>query len=70
MQLTLPSIVFLAGTLAYLAVRVLFTRKLAAREKTVRKNTRTDTLLVALVGCGQIGIPILAMATPLLAFAN
>jgi hypothetical protein len=63
-------ILFLAGTLAYLAVRVFFMRKLAAREKSVRKTTRTDTLLVALVGCGQIGIPILAMATPLLAFAN
>jgi hypothetical protein len=70
MQLTLPSIVFLVGTLAYLAVRVFFTRKLAAREKSVRKTTRTDTLLVALVGCGQIVIPILGMATPLLAFAN
>jgi protein-S-isoprenylcysteine O-methyltransferase Ste14 len=70
MQLTLPSILFLAGTLAYLAVRVFFMRKLAAREKSVRKTTRTDTLLVALVGCGQIVIPILGMATPLLAFAN
>ena len=70
MQLTLSSIIFLAGTLTYLAIRVAFKRKLAAREKSVHKTTRADMLLVALVGFGQIGVPILALATPLLAFAN
>ena len=70
MQLTPSVLVFVAGTAAYLAIRVAFKRKLAHREKSVRRSTPGDMLLVLLVGFAQIGIPLLAWSTPLLGFAD
>jgi protein-S-isoprenylcysteine O-methyltransferase Ste14 len=70
MRLTPSVLVFLAGTVAYLAIRVTFKRKLATREKSVRRSSPADMLLVLLVGLAQIGIPLMAWATPLFDFAD
>jgi protein-S-isoprenylcysteine O-methyltransferase Ste14 len=70
MQFKMPIAVFVIGTLSYLAIRIAFKRKLSTGKKAVRRSTPTDMLLVALVAFGQIGMPLLAIATPLLAFAN
>jgi protein-S-isoprenylcysteine O-methyltransferase Ste14 len=70
MPLTPSVLVFIAGTIAYLGIRVAFKRKLATREKSVRHSTSADMFLVLVVGFAQIGVPLLAWWTPLFAFAD
>jgi protein-S-isoprenylcysteine O-methyltransferase Ste14 len=70
MQLTPSVLVFVAGTFAYLGIRIAFKRKLATREKSVRRSTPADMFLVLLVGFAQIGVPLLAWWTPLFGYAD
>lgn len=70
MPVTPSVLVFVACTGAYLAIRAVFRRKLADRQKSVRRSTPGDMLLVLLVGFAQLGAPLLAWFTPLLRFAD
>ncbi len=66
MSLPPSVVVFFAGLLAYLAIRVRFQRGLAHSDKTVNASSSGDKALVALVGAGQVLVPLLYAFTPIL----
>jgi protein-S-isoprenylcysteine O-methyltransferase Ste14 len=66
---SLSSFVFMAFTAAYLTIRGVFIRRARRQQKTDKGGTR-DRLLIALVGMGQIALPLLFVLTPALAFAD
>ncbi|MCJ0762228.1 protein-S-isoprenylcysteine O-methyltransferase [Variovorax terrae] len=55
---------FLAGLAAYLAIRVLFQRRMAVAAKAIGRSSLRDRLLVWAVIAGQILIPLVFMLTP------
>ena len=69
MHTTLASFVFMAFTAAYLSIRGVFIRRGRAQHKTDKGDAR-DRALIALVGLGQIVLPLLFVWTPALDFAN
>ena len=70
MELTTSSTAFLVATAAYLGIRGFFKRKLSAGKKAVNKSSTGDMALVGLVVAGQLIVPLLAIATPLLDWAD
>lgn len=66
---TLPSILFLVFTAAYLTIRGVFARRVR-RAKAVSKADLRDRLLVLLVATGQVVLPCVCATQPLLAFAD
>ena len=66
---SLSSFVFMAFTAAYLAIRGVFIRRARRQQKTDKGDLR-DRLLIALVGIGQIVLPLLFVWTPALGFAD
>ena len=70
MELTTSSAAFLVATAAYLSIRGYFKRKLPAGNKAVSKSSTGDMALVGLVVAGQLIMPLLAIATPLLDWAD
>ena len=66
---SLSSFVFMAFTAAYLAIRGVFIRRARRQQKTDKGDLR-DRLLIALVGVGQIVLPLLFVWTPALGFAD
>ena len=69
MNLSPSSLVFVAFLAAYLSIRGVFMHR-ARRDKAVSKADARDRVLVALVGIGQIVLPLLFVWTPRLAFAD
>ncbi len=63
------SCAFIAFTAAYLAIRGVFIRRARKQHKTDKGDAR-DRALVALVGLGQIALPLLFVWTPLLDVAD
>ncbi len=63
------SYAFIAFTAAYLAIRGVFIRRARKQHKTDKGDAR-DRALVALVGLGQIALPLLFVWTPLLDVAD
>jgi protein-S-isoprenylcysteine O-methyltransferase Ste14 len=63
------SFVFMAFTAAYLAIRGVFIHRARRRRKTDKGDAR-DRLLIALVGVGQIALPLLFVWTRALDFAD
>jgi protein-S-isoprenylcysteine O-methyltransferase Ste14 len=66
---SLSSFIFMAFTAAYLTIRGLFIRRARRQQKTDKGDLR-DRLLIALVGVGQVALPLLFVWTPVLAFAD
>jgi protein-S-isoprenylcysteine O-methyltransferase Ste14 len=66
---TLSSCLFMAFTAAYLAIRGVFICRARRQQKTDKGDVR-DRLLIALVGIGQIVLPLVFVWTPALAFAD
>ena len=69
MTLSLSSFIFMAFTAAYLTIRGVFIRRARRQQKTDKGDLR-DRLLIALVGVGQIVLPLLFVWTPALGFAD
>jgi len=69
MTITLSSTAFMAFTAAYLTIRGVFIRRARKQHKTDQGDTR-DRALIALVGIGQIVLPLLFVWTRLLDFAD
>lgn len=70
MLVTSSTTTFLIGTKAYLGIRAWYKRKLAAGKKGSSQSSAIDKLLIALVVLGQIVLPLLAIFTPLLRWAD
>ena len=70
MPLTFSSAAFLLATLIYLGIRAFFKRKLHSSQKTLSHSSRNDRGLIGLVIVGQMAIPLLAIFTPLLNWAD
>jgi len=66
---SLSSYVFIGFTAAYLAIRGVFIHR-ARRQHKIDKGDARDRLLVALVGVGQVVLPLLLLWTPALHFAD
>ena len=66
---SLASFVFLAFTAAYLTIRGHFARRARSRQK-VDNGDALDRVLIALVGIGQIVLPLVFVLTPALAAAD
>ena len=66
---SLASFIFMAFTAAYLTIRGVFIRRARRQQKTDKGDVR-DRLLIALVGIGQIVLPLLFVWTPALNFAD
>ena len=66
---SLASFIFMAFTAAYLTIRGVFIRR-ARRQQKTDKGDLGDRLLIALVGIGQIVLPLLFVWTPALTFAD
>ncbi len=66
---TLSSFVFMAFTAAYLTIRGVFIRR-ARRQQKIDKGGTRDRLLIALVGLGQVVLPLLFVWTPALGLAD
>jgi protein-S-isoprenylcysteine O-methyltransferase Ste14 len=62
--------VFLAGFIAYVAIRGRFARGTKDNVKTVRRVDRVEKILLVLVAIGSLLLPILYLFTPWLAFAD
>ena len=69
MTLSLSSFIFMAFTAAYLTIRGVFIRRARRQQKTDKGDLR-DRLLIALVGIGQIVLPLLFVWTPALGLAD
>ena len=69
MTLSLSSFIFMAFTAAYLTIRGVFVRRARRQQKTDKGDLR-DRLLIALVGIGQIVLPLLFVWTPALGLAD
>src|SRR6202000_2115755 len=69
MTMPLPSFIFMAFTAAYLAIRGVFICRARRQHKTDRGDLR-DRLLIALVGLGQIVLPLLFVWTRAVDFAD
>jgi protein-S-isoprenylcysteine O-methyltransferase Ste14 len=63
------SFVFVAFTAAYLTIRGVFVRRVRRRQKTDKGDLR-DRLLIALVGVGQVVLPLVFVWTRALSFAD
>ena len=70
MNFHLPQTLFLVGLVAYLVIRVVYQRRVAGADVTVKRSSKIDKLLVWLVIFGQIVIPMIYMFTSLLNVAN
>jgi protein-S-isoprenylcysteine O-methyltransferase Ste14 len=70
MQFTTSSAAFLIATCAYLGIRTYFKRKVSDATGVVSKSSRGDMALVGLVVAGQIFLPLLALFSPLLDWAQ
>lgn len=70
MLLTSSTAAFLLSTKAYLGIRAWYKRKLAASKKASSQSTAMDKFLIALVILGQIILPLLAIFSPLLKWAD
>jgi protein-S-isoprenylcysteine O-methyltransferase Ste14 len=66
---TLPAMLFLVATAAYLAIRGVFARR-ARRAKAVSRADLRDRLLILLMGLGQVVLPCLCATQPWLSFAD
>ena len=69
MNVSIPSLVFVAFLAAYLSIRGGFMRR-ARHDKAVSRAGTIDRVLVALVGIGQVVLPLLFVWTPWLALAD
>ena len=69
MTVPLSSFAFMAFTAAYLTIRGVFIRRARRQHKTDKGDGR-DRLLIALVGMGQIALPLLFVWTRALSFAD
>ena len=69
MNLSPSALVFVAFLAAYLSIRGVFMHR-ARRDKQVSRADARDRLLIALMGIGQIVLPLLFVWTPRLAFAD
>ena len=69
MTVPISSFVFMAFTAAYLTIRGVFIRR-ARRQHKTDKGDRRDRLLIALVGVGQIVLPLLFVWTRALEVAD
>jgi protein-S-isoprenylcysteine O-methyltransferase Ste14 len=69
MMPSLSSCIFMAFTAAYLTVRSVFIRRARRRQKTDKGDLR-DRMLIALVGLGQIALPLLFVWTRALDVAD
>lgn len=70
MLITSSTATFLLGTKAYLGIRTWYKRKLVASKKASSQSTAMDKFLIALVVLGQIVLPLLAIFSPLLKWAD
>ena len=70
MNLNPRTVVFLAGFIAFVAIRGRFARGTRDNVKTVRRVDGTERILLSLVGVTAILLPVLYLFTPWLAFAD
>ena len=70
MLITSSTATFLLGTKAYLGIRAWYKRKLVASKKASSQSTAIDKLLIALVVLGQVVLPLIAILSPLLKWAD
>lgn len=70
MHLELPRLLFLAGLLAYLAVRVVYKARTASVSKASSKADAQDRILILVVVVGQVLLPLLYLFSPLLRSAD
>jgi protein-S-isoprenylcysteine O-methyltransferase Ste14 len=66
MNLSPPHLIFLAGSLVYIGIRIRYQRRVRGTDKPVDRSTPLDRLLVLLVASAQGGLPLLLLFTPLL----
>lgn len=64
------NVAFLAGFIAFVAIRGRFAGGTRANVKTVRRVDGTERILLSLVGLTALLLPVLFLFTPLLAFAD
>jgi protein-S-isoprenylcysteine O-methyltransferase Ste14 len=64
------NVVFLAGFVAYVAIRGRFARGTKDNVKTVRRVDAVEKILLVFVGISSLLLPILSLLTPWLAFAD
>ena len=69
MLITSSTATFLLGTTAYLGIRAWYKRKLATK-KASSQSTAMDKFLIAFVVLGQVVLPLLAILSPLLKWAD
>ena len=69
MMPSLSSCIFMAFTAAYLTIRSVFIRRARRRQKTDKGDLR-DRMLIALVGLGQVALPLLFVWTRALDVAD
>lgn len=70
MHLELPHLLFLAGLLAYLAIRARYSVRTASVSKASSRADARDRILILAVVVGQVLLPLLCMLSPLLRFAD
>jgi protein-S-isoprenylcysteine O-methyltransferase Ste14 len=70
MQLTAPSAAFLLGTFAYLGVRGYYKQKTSGGSAATSRSSGRDMTLVGLVVAGQIVLPLVAIFSPFLQWAQ
>ena len=70
MLITSSTATFLLGTTAYLGIRAWYKHKLVASKKASSQSTAMDKFLIAFVVLGQVVLPLLAILSPLLKWAD
>ncbi|BDR10212.1 isoprenylcysteine carboxylmethyltransferase family protein [Comamonas thiooxydans] len=70
MHLELPHLLFLAGLLTYLSIRVFYRARTASVPKQISEADFQDRILILLVVVGQILLPVLYLSSRLLRFAD
>jgi hypothetical protein len=70
MNLHASEMIFLAGLLAYVAIRSTYQRRAAETPARITRSTGRDRALIVLVVLGQIVLPLLYVFSPWLDFAN
>jgi len=70
MSLILAKIIFIVGTIAYIAIRAVFVRSYAKMRVVKVERARTEKALLVAVSIGTVLVPILYIATPVFSFAD
>lgn len=63
-------LIYLAGAVAYVGIRMVFQRRTAAVAKPISRSSAQDRALIAFVITGQLVLPFALVATPWLNWAN